>query len=87
MDRGLARFTTDYMRSYENNFDATKFRSNRKIMAPVGVMKYNQELGIMVEDRNSPYDKDIHAAGVKSALMKKNADQESQFEDSHNMSI
>ena len=35
----------------------------------------------MVEDRSSPYDKDIHAAGVKSALMMKNADQDDQFDE------
>ena len=54
---------------------------------PVGVMKHTNELGIQIEDRNSPFDRDIHAAGVKSALMRKHIDSDHQTDGSQSISI
>lgn len=86
MDKGMSRFTTDYMRSYQKSYEISKFKQNRKIHAPDGVTKYNKELGLEVEDRVSPFDKDIHAAGVKSPLMKKSLEFEAQFDSNKTVS-
>ena len=42
---------------------------NRKIQAPKGVVKHNHEHGIEIEDHNSPFDRELHAAGLKSSLL------------------
>ena len=75
MDEGLARYTSDYMRSYEKSLDSTKFRKNKKIFAPSSVQKYNSQMGVEVDVVTSAYDREIHAAGIKSPLLKKSVPQ------------